>query len=187
MTVTQANIGTDLVVTINGTTDKVILDDRITAAWVSADQVRFADGTVWSYATLLEKSVTPTAGNDVFYGDDAANTIDGGLGNDSVSARGGNDRVTGGGGDDALAGGSGNDTFVVYAGFGRDFITDFSAGSAVGDVIEFHDGIFANFAAVQAAATTSGSNTIITVDANTTITLQNVALANLHANDFLFV
>jgi hypothetical protein len=48
-------------------------------------------------------------------------------------------------------------------------------------------GISCGFAAVQAAATASGNNTIITIDANTKITLQNVALSSLHQNDFLFV
>ena len=65
-------------------------------------------------------------------------------------------------------------------------ITDFSAGSAVADVIAFQDGLFADYAAVLTAATTSGSNTVITVDAGTTITLQNVALASLNQNDFTF-
>jgi hypothetical protein len=41
--------------------------------------------------------------------------------------------------------------------------------------------------AVVAAATAFGSNTILTVDVNTTITLQNVAIAALHQNDVTFV
>jgi len=90
--------------------------------------------------------------------------------------------LDGGVGNDTLAGGAGNDTFVFHAGFGQDVITDFTIGS---DVIELDDGMFADFAAVQAAATGSGNNTIIALDASNTITLQNVALANLHQNDFL--
>ena len=88
---------------------------------------------------------------------------------------------------DYLAGGAGNDTFVFHSGFGQDTIADFTAGASSDDVIELHDGIFADYAAVMAAASTSGSDTIITVDASTTITLTGVALASLHQDDFIFV
>jgi hypothetical protein len=37
------------------------------------------------------------------------------------------------------------------------------------------------------AASSSGSDTIITVDASTTITLTGVSLASLHQDDFVFV
>jgi Ca2+-binding RTX toxin-like protein len=58
----------------------------------------------------------------------------------------------GGGDDDTLTGSSGNDTFVFNAGFGHDTITNFAAGSGVGDVIEFRDGMFVSFAAVIGAS-----------------------------------
>jgi len=73
------------------------------------------------------------------------------------------------------------------AGFGQDIVTDFAAGAGVVDVIEFHDGLFADFAAVLAASTASGDSTIITVDTSTTITLQHVQVSTLTAGDFRFV
>jgi Ca2+-binding RTX toxin-like protein len=127
-----------------------------------------------------------TAGNDVFYGDETTNSLSGSAGNDMLYGRGGNDIVAGGSGDDILEGSAGSDTFIFYAGFGNDIITDFSAGSSIGDVIEFHDGIFSDFNELIQAASISGTSTIITVDANTTSTLQHVSPSNLHANDFLF-
>jgi Ca2+-binding RTX toxin-like protein len=78
-------------------------------------------------------------------------------------------------------GGAGNDTFVFRASLGQDTITDFTAGH---DVLEFRDGIFANAAAALAAATVSGNDTLIAIDATNSVLLQNVALANLHASDF---
>ena len=54
-------------------------------------------------------------------------------------------------------------------------------------MLEFYDGLFADSAAALAAASSSGSDTIITIDANTTITLQNVLLSNLHEDDFRLV
>ncbi len=53
-------------------------------------------------------------------------------------------------------------------------------------MIEFQNGIFANFAAVQTASQQVGSDVLITVDASNTILLKNVTLANLHQDDFLF-
>jgi len=45
----------------------------------------------------------------------------------------------------------------------------------------------ADFAAVQAASQQVGSDTVITIDANTSITLSGVTAANLHADDFSIV
>jgi Ca2+-binding RTX toxin-like protein len=188
LVVTQANAGQDLVISIDGTTDQVTIYRGITGGGdYRIEQVRLDDGTTLSHAQLMALSTTPTAGNDLFFGDEAANTISGADGNDTLNARSGNDILEGGAGNDTLTGGAGNDVFIFKAAAGQDIVTDFAAGSGVGDVIEFHDGIFADFAAVLAAATASGNNTIITIDANTKITLQNVALSSLHQNDFLFV
>ena len=49
------------------------------------------------------------------------------------------------------------------------------------------DGLFADEAAVLAAATSSGNDTLITIDVGNTIVLKNVALANLHTGDFHIV
>jgi hypothetical protein len=77
-----------------------------------------------------------------------------------------------------------DDTFVFRAGLGQNTVTDFTAGH---DVLEFRDGIFADAAVALAAASASGSDAIITIDATTSLLLQNVALANLHAGDFHIV
>ncbi len=87
-------------------------------------------------------------------------------------------------GNDSMAGGAGNDTFVFRANLGHDTVTDFAVGS---DVLEFQNGLFADAAAVLAAATTSGSDTLITIDAGNSILLKNVAVANLHTGDFHIV
>jgi hypothetical protein len=62
----------------------------------------------------------------------------------------------------------------------------FEVGSA-SDVLEFRDGLFADAAAALAAATASGNDTLITIDAGNTVLLKNVAVANLHAGDFHIV
>ena len=62
-----------------------------------------------------------------------------------------------------------------------------AAGAAVGDVIQLDAALFGDFADVVAHASQVGANTVITLDAANSITLNNVTLANLNANDFLFV
>jgi hypothetical protein len=57
----------------------------------------------------------------------------------------------------------------------------------VGDVIEIDHNIFANFADILANSVQDGSNVVITADAENSITLENVSLTNLNANDFHFV
>jgi subtilisin-like proprotein convertase family protein len=86
-----------------------------------------------------------------------------------------------------LTGGAGDDTFVFAANFGHVTVTDFEAGNTQGDVIEIRGGLFADFAAVQAAAAQVGADVLITLDAGNDIRLKNVALAQLHHDDFVFV
>ncbi|MBC7736685.1 MAG: hypothetical protein H7245_05545, partial [Candidatus Saccharibacteria bacterium] len=71
--------------------------------------------------------------NDQLEGSDVANTLSGGLGNDSLFAFGGTDLLIGGRGNDNLAGGAGVDTVQFSSGGGRDRIADFVAGQ---DLIE---------------------------------------------------
>jgi Ca2+-binding RTX toxin-like protein len=99
----------------------------------------------------------------------------------------GDDRLVGDGGNDRMLGQGGNDTFVFRPGFGRDAIVDFTAGAGTPDVIEFSTSVFANFAAVQAGSQQVGANTVIRVDADNFIVLEQVQRANLDASDFMFV
>jgi len=87
-----------------------------------------------------------------------------------------------------LTGGGGNDTFVFTdTSGGDDTITDFSAGAGSHDVIEFDTDQFIDFAAVLAAATDDGSDTTIAIDAETSVILKSVLVADLHQDDFQFV
>lgn len=77
--------------------------------------------------------------------------------------------------------------FIFDPSFGKDTITDFAAGGSSVDVVEFDDDVFADFASVLTAASQVGSDTLISVNVNTRVMLKNVALANLHQDDFRFV
>jgi Ca2+-binding RTX toxin-like protein len=92
--------------------------------------------------------------------------------------------IEGGGGNDTLTGVGGSDTFVFSVNFGQDVITDFTAGS---DILEFRNGIFVDVAAALGAATASGDDTLITIDADNSLLLKNVSLSNLQVGDFHIV
>jgi Ca2+-binding RTX toxin-like protein len=132
------------------------------------EQIIFDNGTVWSPDNLRSMALTQasTPGNDTIIGFNTADVLAGGSGNDTMTGAGG------------------NDTFVFRANLGKDVVTDFVAGS---DVLEFRDGVFADAAAALAAATSSGSDTLLTIDADNTVLLKNVPLANLHQTDFHIV
>src|SRR5262245_236882 len=138
-----------------------------------------ASGAAAGIDTLVSiENVGGGLGQGIIRGDAGANRL---LGGD------GNDRLVGRGGDDSLTGGLGADTFVFNLGFGQDTITDFAAGTAPGhDIIEIDDAIFADFAAVQSASTQVGADVVINAGTDT-LTLQNINLASLVADDFLFV
>lgn len=107
--------------------------------------------------------------------------------NDTLTGTTGANLLTGLAGNDSLTGLAGSDTFVFLAGFGKDTIQDFTAGAGSDDIIAFGNDVFADFASVLAAASQVGSDTLITVNANNTLTLKNVTMANLHADDFSFL
>ena len=136
--VTQAN--GDVVLSIAGTSDSVSLKNQMGGTWAGADQVRFADGTIWDRATIFQKSIVPTSGNDSISGDGTANTLSGAAGNDNLYGREGDDQLSGDAGNDYLEGGVGNDTYLFNLGDGQDRIFDWGSNSDV-DTVQFGAGI----------------------------------------------
>jgi len=80
-----------------------------------------------AYNTTIENGRTG-AGNDVLLGNDVANKLDAGAGNDNIN---------GGKGNDILTGGAGVDAFVVADKGGVDTITDFLRGTDKLDLRSF--------------------------------------------------
>ena len=72
--------------------------------------------------------------------------------------------------------------------FGKTTITDFTADptSSEHDQISFDHNTFADFAAVMAASAQVGADTVISVDADHSITLTNVNLSTLQHDAFTF-
>ena len=126
------------------------------------------------------ENLTLTGANAINgYGNVLANVI---TGNNATNY------ISGGGGDDILTGGGGADVFVYAAGFGRDTITDFAAGSAAGhDAFRMSSSLFASYADVMAHTSNSAGGAVIAYDPSDTITLSSVSKASLVAADFRFV
>ena len=84
-------------------------------------------------------------------GNELANRLVGGAGNDTLD---------GGAGNDSLGGGAGNDVFKFMRGFGQDTITDFAAGLVAGsqDLLDISGlGITAAVPAMSRGQKTSGA------------------------------
>ena len=135
-------------------------------------------------------------GKDTLNGDAGNDKLDGGAGNDKLFGGVGNDRLIGGAGNDLLNGGKGNDiligrsgsdVFVFQNNAGSDQILDFNATNNLEDI---------NLKAVTSITgfvdlknnhmSQVGSDVVINDDADTVITLANVALSDLGKADFIF-
>ncbi len=96
----------------------------------------------------------------------------------------GSNTLTGGAGDDVLFGGIAADFFVYEPNWGHDTIMNFEVAGGAHDTIRIDHTIFADWASLLAVSTLSGNDTIITADADNTITLKNVAVSSLQSADF---
>jgi Ca2+-binding RTX toxin-like protein len=111
-----------------------------------------------------------------------------GFGSDADNLLFGNDfsnHLEGGVGYDVVTGGGGADRFVSRGNFGTDVVTDFSTTS--GDTVFLQAGRFASgFASVLAQSKQVGFDTWVGDGFGNTLVLQNVDRAQLSANDFSF-
>ena len=124
-----------------------------------------ADALGDTYASI--ESIIGSAYADTLTGDASANTLNGGAG------------------DDTLTGGAGDDLFVFGNFDDDDTVNDFAAGSGAGDILDIQAFNFADFDAVIAACNDSGSNCVVSLDADDEITLIGVQTLDLTAGDFL--
>ena len=100
----------------------------------------------------------------------------------------GNDTLFGATASDKLVGGTGSDTFVFQLGGANDTISDFGAGSGVGDVVRIlgFGTAVDSFSDVLSIASQDGANVLINFGAGDSLTLANIALESLVADDFSF-
>ncbi|MDA7946093.1 MAG: hypothetical protein MPJ78_01305 [Hyphomicrobiaceae bacterium] len=161
----------DFELTVNATGETIRVDDQFRSGDYGVEEIEFADGTVWDRATIQTNA-----------------WFRGSSGDDTVSGTSDDDTIFGDSGNDTLSGDAGDDTFVFKSGSDDDTITDFQAGSASDDVIEL-DGLtaFSDFNDVVAATTQNGSDAVVDLGTDGSITLAGINMADLHQDDFRFV
>ena len=133
------------------------------------------------------------AGHDTLMGGEGADELDGGddddllmggEGADTLIGGAGEDMLIGGEHDDTLTGGADADVFVYAPEHGNDKITDFAADEDTIDLSLFET--VAGYG--DLAMTQDGANVVIDLSAHGggTLTLQNVDIGDLDAEDFAF-
>ncbi len=117
-----------------------------------------------------------------------ADTMAGTTADDVIFAGTGDDTLDGGGGVNRLSGGAGDDVFVFGDVGGTTTVIDFEGDVGAGDQLDVSAFGFADFAAFQAAASPSGpggDDTLIQLDADDSILLEDFELASLVADDVI--
>ena len=166
----------------DGTATSIEVDERTTVEpW--ADPMEgsplseiIMDGSNATRIVAMEGSDTVLAGE----GDDR---LEGGAGHDLLLGEEGNDTLDGGADDDDLWGGSGDDTFVFQPGHGNDTIKDFTDGEDMIDLSAFTD--ITAFSDLTIFADGSASVIDLTSQGGGRIRLDNVAVSDLDADDFV--
>jgi len=139
-----ANSDSDIVLGRLDSTDTVTINAMNSDTTKGVDEVHFADGTVWSYADIMARRTSFTAGNDTITGTSGNETLYGGAGDDTLQGLEGNDVLDGGTGNDTLYGGDGDDVYRFAPGDGQDVVADFtfnSTGTGGVDTIQLAAGI----------------------------------------------
>lgn len=125
------------------------------------------------------------SGSDELFGGGGRDQLYGGDGDDLLNGGGGRDFLTGGAGTDSLTGGNGRDTFGYNLGDEDDTITDFDL---LRDKIQIDlDLGVSNFADIIAHASQVGADTVIDFGNGDMLTLENIQISDLAANDFTFL
>ncbi|KZK78470.1 Poly(beta-D-mannuronate) C5 epimerase 2 [Pseudovibrio sp. W64] len=89
---------------------------------------------------------------------------------------------------DVLIGGEGSDTFLfTNPTFGHDQIMDFEIGASSDDIIRFDGDVFSDYDDILAATSDDGTDTIIALDDDNSVTLKGVLKSDLHQDDFQLV
>jgi Ca2+-binding RTX toxin-like protein len=142
--------------------------------WISYAHGIYGGFTIANGVTI--ENASSGGGNDKLIGNDVANRLSAGAGDDILLGGGGNDTLIGGAGKDTLTGGAGNDVFLYQStgdspiGLGRDVITDFARGdqidlTAAGGRSFIGNQLFTGVAGQVRAVTLSGQ-TVIELDSN---------------------
>jgi Ca2+-binding RTX toxin-like protein len=151
-------------------------DDRLAVNLLAGDDLFDGSGLA---ANSIQLTVDGGDGDDVLIG---------GAGSDTLLGGAGDDVLIGGGGLDVLDGGTGDNVVIQSATAGGNLtVQGFDAGAGTEDKIDLRafEGARDGFDWVLQHATESNGNVILDFGTGQDLTLANVSLASLHADDFL--
>jgi len=170
----------DLTFSANSTTGAYIItvgNDSITilGGTSALPSLYFNDSDVFYYYDISTSQWTVGNSSEdttqVFYGNDANNTLTGSVGDDTIFGYAGNDKLNGGTGNDWLSGGLGNDTYQFDTGaFGNDTIQTGNDTNVNSQDVIVVDNIN-NWS-------TTANDVILKVWDKTTLTTQSITLQN---------
>lgn len=154
--VTFSRSGSDLLVTLNGTTDTIRVQDHFgSTGYASVERFTFQNGVVLTKAEvgLIVLANQGTPGNDTVVGTNGADVIDG---------RGGND---------ILRGGDGADIYYFGASFGQDVIDETVSNVSISDfdVVVFGEGYLPQ----DAVLSRSGDDLTISFPSGDSVRIKN--------------
>jgi beta-glucanase (GH16 family) len=107
----------------------------------------------------------------------------GNAGDNIIKSDGAGHAINGGAGHDILVGGGGADVFIFGAGSGKDVITDFSASGAAKVRLDASYGL-ESFQEVTGRMTQSGSDVVLKLSADDSITFRNIKIGDFKADNF---
>ena len=143
------------------------------------DELNGGQGTDW---------LDGGAGDDVLNGGGNYDYLAGSEGDDTLLGGNGDDQLNGGEDDDVLRGGGGEDTFIFGANFGHDIIEDFNVSKQWEFIDFFSVSSITSWSDLSAnhLSENADGDAVITDAKGNTITLLNVSMSDLSADDFLF-
>ncbi len=150
----------------------------------SGDDLSGTGGDDQLFLLQGDDTASGLGGADVLWGGSGDDVLSGGAGNDTLLGEAGEDILHGGIGDDILSGGEGTDSFIFRDGeTGHDIVADFDAS----DTLVFEDSVFADLAGLLAACSDNGQHTVITIDGQSSVTLQGVLTSELGSSNVQFL
>ena len=159
---------------VYGSNGSVALTSAQTSVWGGGDTVYFSGGS-GNVASLYDTDGVW----DTVYGSNGTVALTGAQAN----VNGNGNSIDFYGTNNWLSASGGSEAFVFQPAIGQDTINGFAAS----DSMTFSASDFANFAALSPHISQSGSNTLISLDANDTVTLTNTLASSLTSSQFHFV
>jgi Ca2+-binding RTX toxin-like protein len=186
--ITFSRSGTDLIVSINGSSDQIKIQNWGSGNYSRIEQVEFSDSTVWNASYIETRlagvAIVGTDGNDNLQAwVDENTTLQGLAGNDALYGNSGNDTLIGGAGDDTLNGGAGSDTYLFGRGAGHDTINNYDAGVGKTDALVLADDVHLADIDIKRRDTDSDDLVLTIRDSGDQVTIINCLSGNQYALD----